>query len=237
MKARSVLVALASVTAVLWWAPAALAGGPNIASAPQVAYGQRDFGNTVTDNGRSSGEPGFDYLDAGCGDGDSSWWTLSVIAGDQVTINFEGRATTALAFPVGTNDYNVTNTEAYAHVDSQGQKRSCPSTAPQTGSMPLDFYDCSGPEYGFPSPGPYDFVAYVRHRLNPYIGWRPYRAQHKTHFTLTGYLLNGQEVFEGLTCTVQQRWSGIWHTLGAVSGLPCHGTSSGAAPGAPRCYG
>jgi hypothetical protein len=54
----------------------------NIASAPTVAYGVQEFGNTATDSTPLQGL---------CPDIETdTWWLLPVLAGDAVTINFEG---------------------------------------------------------------------------------------------------------------------------------------------------
>jgi hypothetical protein len=62
--------------------PAFAAGGATIASAPTVAYGQQEFGNTATDSTVAQ--------DLCHGSDQTSWWLASVTAGDRLTIDFGG---------------------------------------------------------------------------------------------------------------------------------------------------
>jgi hypothetical protein len=133
--------------------PAFAAGGKDIASAPAVSYGQLLAGNTATDGGSP-----------GCW-GHESWWTLPVIAGDRVTIDFDG-VEYETAWPVGTTDYNREHTEWTQKVEvGENGKGEGVFTAPRTGAMPLllSTHDCNFGGDG--AAGPYSFTAYVRHAL------------------------------------------------------------------------
>ncbi len=68
----------AGLACLLIGAPTALAdGGPKIAGAPTIPFGEPQFGNTLN-GGRS--------LDGAY----NSYWSLPVIAGDQITIEWRG---------------------------------------------------------------------------------------------------------------------------------------------------
>jgi hypothetical protein len=148
-------------------AAAALAdGGATIASAPAVVYGQQQFGNST--NGGPDGADSF-----GCET--DSWWLLPTIAGDHVTVDWEGghSVTRVALFPVGVTDYNARisglNGNQLALVSPNGAGRGeLTFTAPKTGSMPLAFQvgTCVG-DGG--EPGPYDFVATVEHAVRLFV--------------------------------------------------------------------
>lgn len=139
-------------------------GGPTIAGAPPIAFGQPEFGNTVT-GGRS--------LDGRY----NSYWSLSVIAGDQVTIEWEGQSSSPPdipqldVYPVGTTDTNVVITHPVASKTPASKTphgngvAGLTFTAPKTGTMPTDF-ETRGCLFGRGCghfAGPYAFIAYVRH--------------------------------------------------------------------------
>jgi hypothetical protein len=133
------------------------AGGSSIATAPAVTYGQQEIGNTATGQ----------YLEDSCGfliGGHRSYWGLSVLAGDKVTINWEGTPGTHLdLMPVGTTDYTLFQTDPALYQDlSSNGKNQAQYTAPATGVMPLFFRVCT---YSGEEPGPYAFIATVQHQL------------------------------------------------------------------------
>jgi hypothetical protein len=128
-------------------------GGAQISGAPVVTYGVQEFGNTATDHGEG---------DEGCAgnSGNSSWWALPVMAGDSVTIDWEGNAEYLDVLPVGTTDFTVSSAPIFVSSDrSENDKQQLVFSAPVTGSVPLDFSNCDGRQ------GPYDFTAYVQHEV------------------------------------------------------------------------
>lgn len=134
-------------------------GGTNIASAPAVVFGTQQFGNTATDNGETP-----------CGEHGTadSWWQMQVRAGDKITVDWEGHGGKLLVFPTGTTDFNVTSTEPRVNEAIGGNgKQEVIFVAPTDGMMPVDFdYDCTfDNDHGFApfDPGPYDFIATVKH--------------------------------------------------------------------------
>lgn len=193
-------LALAGVAVV---SPAFASGGKDIASAPLVAYGQQEFGNTAIDSPEDD-----------CPGGDS-WWTLAVASGDRITIDYEGAAEVESVFPIGTSDFNVEDTSAYqySYLASNG-KQEAKFTAPATGMMPLDFLAGTCMDEG--EPGPYDFTAYVTHGV----------ALAMTHFrsvkhmgtivvsarTPDGGLINDQ----ALSVDVQMKRGSHWATIGSA---------------------
>jgi hypothetical protein len=155
---------LLGVAALAVPASALGSGGAAIASAPTVVYGKQLFGNTATDDG------GKTLSD--CVDGES-WWTLPVLAGDQIKIDYEGGLDYMQAWNVGTTDFNIhtaPNPQQF-HIGSNDKEESI-IKAPIAGNMPLRFYsfneegfcifEGSGDDY---APGPYDFTATVQHAL------------------------------------------------------------------------
>jgi hypothetical protein len=194
---------------------AAASGGTNVASAPSIVYRQQEFGNTVTDNGESPGEPVSFHLDAGCANGNSSWWTLSVQAGDKVTIDFEGGASTMLVYRVGTTDFNLLSTDSFLESDMpNNDKQEATFSTPASGSMPVDFYDCADQ----PAPGPYDFTASVLHGLvvSLNVGAVNHR-KHRTAFVVALHSPSGGGVSNpALRSDVQILAHGRWVTLRTI---------------------
>ena len=151
---------LAALIGLVFAAAAAVAdGGATIAAAPAVVYGQQQFGNSTNGGADASG--------FSCEH--DSWWSLPTIAGDHVTVDWEGgRSVSRVAlFPVGATDYNARISGLSGNqltlVSPNGTGRGeLTFTAPKTGSMPLAFQvgTCVG-DGG--EPGPYDFVASVKH--------------------------------------------------------------------------
>lgn len=158
MKLSIPLGALASLALA---APALADGGKDIASATPVVYGQQQFGNTA--NGGVDAD-----------DDHRSWWALGVTAGDRVTIKWQAQhLDTALhVLPVGTDDFNFPDADAFAS-DFLGDtgRSQLAFNAPRTGTMPMEFR-VSYKE----AAGPYDFTAYVKHAIRlsvPRAGSRP----------------------------------------------------------------
>lgn len=135
-------------------AAASADGGSSIATAPTVAYGQQQIGNTAT---------GALHKDC-CGGGTFySFWGLPVLAGDEVTIDWESvaRETDLKLMPVGTTDYTFQQTEEAAHDYLKGNNKSqLRYRAPVSGVLPMAFEIEDND-----NPGPYAFTASVQHVL------------------------------------------------------------------------
>lgn len=145
------------LAAALAFVPAAgAAGGSTIASAPQVTPGTQYFGDTST--GTLSGDCPADY------------WSASLAAGDQVTVDWasqfdsenEDYANTLYVYPAGTTDFSINNMSP-AQEFSIGSNHRAESIfkANKAGSYPLVFwrhYYCGGGPGG-----PYDFTVAVKH--------------------------------------------------------------------------
>ena len=150
-------LAQGAICALLLLSPhaAVASGGANVSTAPQVSYGQQEFGNTATDHGEQT-ENHCLYL----GETGNSWWNLPVNAGDRVTIDFESDPSIDVGlavFAVGTSDFQVgtVGESHYATPDGNGKAQSI-FTATVTGTMPMDFFECD-------TPGPYDFTVQIQH--------------------------------------------------------------------------
>ena len=188
-------------------------GGATIASAPAVVYSQQQFGNST--NG------GPDALGFSCIT--DSWWSLPAIAGDHVTVDWEGgRSVSRVAlFAVGATDYNARisglNGNQLALVSPNGTGRGeLTFTAPRSGSMPLAFQvsTCVG-EGG--APGPYDFVATVRHAVRLFV---PVGALRRgAAVTVQVRDPDGRPItIPALRVSLQvQRPGGHWRTVGQAS--------------------
>jgi hypothetical protein len=182
------------------------AGGATIATAPSVSYGQQLFGNTATDDG---GETLSDCVDG------ESWWTLPVLAGDQVKIDYEGGLDYMQVWGVGTTDFNIHTAPSpqQFHIGSNDKEESIVKAA-IAGSMPMRFYSfdeegfCifsgSGDDY---VPGPYDFTAVVQHALaaalTPVVGIY-------TNSIVTGAasLVDGSSLPDGVIFNLVAKWHG-----------------------------
>jgi hypothetical protein len=196
-------------------APAFATAGATIASAPAVSYGVQEFGNTATDSTSAQGLCDGDSVD--------TWWLLPVLAGDKVTIDFEGAGWAYEAvYAVGTTDFSISQNRApvqFEHRPGNGFGQAVFSAA-QDGSMPLDFatYDCDfGPSV---DPGPYDFTASVQHKVVLGLGLtRTSRRRHRSNFALQVHRPDGQPLSDpNLRATAQLLTHGRWVNL--ASGEP-----------------
>jgi hypothetical protein len=213
------LVVLAVLSGACFWAPPALAsGGSSIASAPTIVYGQQEFGNTAMDNCSALQEPALSNQTA------ESWWLAHVTAGDRVTIDFEGTRSPARSvyaaelWPVGTTDFTFpgvddwTGPETMTLAGENGKAEMVVNSVPRSGMMPLvfaDWYNCDGP-----NGGPYDFTAYVLHRLVLSMSARSNRRQHRTYFYVGAHNPDGVPVSNGLHPAFQLFYGGKWHPVG-----------------------
>jgi hypothetical protein len=185
------------------------AGGSSIASAPAVVYGQQMFGNSATDGGANPARECAHQPQNG-------WWTLSVVAGDIVTIDWEAPPTQYLeVFPTRTTNFSLAQAHSFASsaISSNGHAQ-LRFTATVGGVMPMvigtEACDTSG------DPGPYSFTAYVMHAVRlslPRLGrLYPRSLQVGVHAP------DGTPISDpGLSVEVQLRWHGHWHTIGTAT--------------------
>lgn len=194
-------------------ASAAAEGAVAIAGAPVAAYGQQEFGNTT--NGFSSPGECEDFAL-------SQWWTLSVVAGDHITFDWEAQeADTHLSlYPVGTTDFNYPQVKAALSLGlNQNNKNEGTLDATKSGAMPLVFVSQSGGCGTRPRPGPYNFTVYVVHEVRLSV---PRIRLHRQ-----GYVAVGVHDPEGgpitaptLTVSLELKVGRAWRTIGT-------GTASG----------
>jgi hypothetical protein len=186
-------------------APAIADGGTDIASAPAIAPGVMEFGNTNDA-----------LLPYGCDEQIADFWTIDLIAGDKVTFNWGSESDFVQdidIFPPGTNDYNIEsqhdNGKYVTDTVGENGKEQTVFTASQTGNYPLDFNAGCGSD----DPGPYYFTAYVDHGLVLSLQQKPAR-HHSTTFRLALHTPNGAAVSAStLTATYADKVRGRWTTL------------------------
>ncbi|HEY5053191.1 MAG TPA: hypothetical protein VII45_07245 [Solirubrobacterales bacterium] len=194
--------------------PAAAEGGTSIAAGPLVPYGQQQFGNTANAGHLGGYEIG-------------SFWNLEVIAGDQVTLDWEAKRGTHLeVFPAGTTDFNFDPGQKFKvqGLNSEG-KGELGFTAPQTGTMPMALLTVE--EYA----GPYSFTAFVKHGLVLALP----RVSHLGH---VGKITVGVHTPDGglaaaspIKVKIEARHAGRWLAIGAA---PVVGSSARVSVQAPR---
>ncbi len=202
----ALVTALASVLAFSLQASAD--GGTSIAGAPAVTPGLQQFGNTAAGSV------------IGCGH--AQFWTLTVVAGDEVTIDWEAATVRPglAVFPVGTTDFSLGDASAYAsfRLNSNGKAQST-FIAPTTGAMPVTF-DTSGCADRYH--GPYDFTFYIKHATvvsfqRPAVLARTGTLQVSVHNP------DGAAITSGVEALVQARLgSEAWATVGSamLTGAP-----------------
>lgn len=184
---------------VLPQAQASASGGASIASAPLVVYGQQEFGNTASDGGNAS--PNGVSLDCDNGPNYESLWNLPVVAGDKVTIDYEGAIGGLLIFETGTTDYSVGSARYRESYPGENRKGEFVFSAPRTGIMPINFFlGCAS--YG---PGPYDFTAADRHKLILSLAPRAYIIPTNT-LTAQVHLADGSPAPDGLAFWLRAYW-------------------------------
>ena len=157
MRSWSCTAALAGSVAFASLLPGvARAEGTSIADATPVVYGQQEFGNTHNGTINADGVR-------------SSWWSLSVTAGDNVVIDWEApdylhnEYPQLVVYPVGTTDFNYEKANGASDGLNANGHQETRITAQTTGVMPLAFESDEGccDEH----PGPYDFTATVQHAV------------------------------------------------------------------------
>lgn len=179
-------------------ATASAEGGKSIASAPLVAYGQQQLGNTAT------GLFMHNSCFFGFEDAYASFWGVNVLAGDELIVDWESVAkeTEFFLLPVGTTDYTVAQTSAAATDELPGNNKSqLTYRAPVSGLMPLYFWVCGELD----DTGPYAFTANVKHAV--FTSLAPRGAIRPTATLLgTATLADGTPVPDGLVFTLTARW-------------------------------
>jgi hypothetical protein len=188
-------------------APAVAEGGPSIAAATPIVFGQQEFGSTAA---------GAQVRDYGFG-----FWALNVVAGDRVTIDWEAQSGHPQldVYAAGTTDFAVVNATAVATQRlTENGRNELVLTAPATGAMPVELSaigtGCGCPE-GRDDRGPYDFAATVRHALSvsmPRVRKLPTRGILRVGVrNPEGGLISDP----GLTVTLQLKRPGAaWKTIG-----------------------
>lgn len=153
MRFRVSMLCCAAVAALSVFTSTALAeGGNSIATGPIVVYGHHEFGNTAL--GAHLKYP----------DGWTQFFNLKVVAGDQLTIDWESVPSSngqLLLFPAGTSDYTLGGQGSIAaqRMNSEG-KNEMHYTATVAGTLPLVVCTKTGPGAS------YNFTAYVKHAVS-----------------------------------------------------------------------
>lgn len=205
------IILLAVAVASASTAAADAEGGPSITTAPAVAPGQQEFGNMKTPLEPQSSCA--KYL---------SWWSLLVIGGDTVQIDWEAQASNAdiAVFPAGTTDFNFPQMQALSsgYVNSN-HKSELTFQATQAASVPLQF--SAVPSCGTGVGGPYSFTAYITHGLS--VGL-PHLSSLRAKGTLTVpvHSPEGGPINDPVQVEVQIKGRGAWQRLGV-------GTASNSA--------
>jgi hypothetical protein len=158
LRCAALTVAVGTASLSVGSATALADGGPTIAAATPVAYGQLESGSTATGGASTDGSGGSE-----------SYWALPVTNGDDVTIDWQapldgaGNGPVLSAYEIGTNDGNVVTAAPFASdtLGTNGQDEMV-FTADATGVMVLQFESGEG---GESAPGPYQFTASVSHAV------------------------------------------------------------------------
>jgi hypothetical protein len=132
--------------------------GTSIATAPSAVAGQQEFGNLVYGFKREDGCSNQVY---------ESFWTLSVTAGDEITVDWETQMDLGMAvYPAGTSDFTVAKTGRVltSHIGANGKEQAT-LTASASGNMPIVFTTEPGGCDFDGSPGSYAFTVYITHEL------------------------------------------------------------------------
>jgi hypothetical protein len=220
MRRAVCLISLGIASLLVMPGTAAASGGASIASAPVVAYGQQEFGNTATDGGTN---PGSLSLEQVCSNtGTNGWWNLPVTAGDAVTVNWEAPSESyAMAFPVGTTDFNLVGAEAVTHeIVSSNGKAALWFRATVSGTMPfvIGANACPSPTRGPGAlSGPYSFTAYVKHEVRLSVPHRRVLAPHGT-LAVSVHSSEGRPISDpDLQVLVQIQSQGHWRGIGSAT--------------------
>ncbi len=187
--------------------PAWAEGGASIAAAPAVIYGQQEFGSLS----QGPNVNGCTYR---------SWWAVTVMAGDELTVDWEAQDRYAYLhlYPPGTTDFTFPQTSQVAESSlNDNLKAELTYQATQTGSLPLEFYASSDCDVA--PPGPYSFTANVVHTLRLFIA-------HRGRLPLSGTLAVGVHTPVGepitdpnLQVTLEVKVRGHWYTVGTATAV------------------
>jgi hypothetical protein len=213
-----VTAACATALAVVGAAGARSAnGGANIGSAPAVQIGTQEFGNAADGVYQS--------------DIAASYWKLSLVSADQVTIDWESSQNSYSDFaahvldvwPSNTTDFSINNADPVQNfgVGSNGKAEST-FTASSTGVFPIMF---RGDSFNDPSQaaGAYDFVVTVKHKLVAHLTQATASLlvkgrtafPHKGTFAVQAFSADGKPVANGAVgTTLSANYGGAWHTIG-----------------------
>jgi hypothetical protein len=198
----AVLVASAFVSTAATSAGAE--GGPGIAAAPIVAFGQQEFGNLATPDARCI------Y---------ASWWQLPVVTGDTIRIDWEvhDEGVHLHVWPPGTTEFNFETRESLKLVPNPNLKTESSFSATQTGDMPVRFAVAEQHCPVVNVPGPYSFTAYDTHGLSLAL---PNTAALRDEGTLTVAVhdpAGGPISDPGIQVQLQIKGRGSWQTIGLAS--------------------
>lgn len=206
---RLAALIVAATAFVVGAGAAAAGGGSNIATATPIALGQQEFGNTTTG----------DYHGGG-----ASYWKVSLIAGDRLTVDWESQegsnglsdAPTFSVIQLGKTDFNLYtcdgNTYARctaADFEQQANLKGEAVFSPTRTGLYTVFFEVSDSSYG----GPFYFVATVKHRV-------VLSMQHVAAIRTNGSVAvnaqdpDGNPLNGGVNITLYGYWSGAWHPLG-----------------------
>jgi hypothetical protein len=187
-------------------------GGASIASAPAVTYGQQEFSN-MAGGSHVTAECGlFGGFGGCCESYYHQFWSLSVLAGDMLTIDWESELPELelKLVPVGTTDFTLNKNKPVAEQQLENNgKNELKYRAPQSGSLPMDFKLCKV------APGPYDFTVYVSHTVRLFLDRR---AKLPTRGTVAVSVrtLDGSPISDSaLEVKLQVELHGHWHTVGS----------------------
>ncbi len=192
---------------------AAAYGGTSIAQAPTITPGQQLFGDTSIGNYPRS-----------CRDhGTADFWKLQLVAGDDVTINWETTGDYLRVidvWPANTDDFNINNREPFQiFFLGANRKQQSKFTANASGAYPLVFNNSCG------GTGPYSFVTYVTHRLTLFAPRAPRASTRTTRLVVRVRTPDGQPITDSrLRVKLEGSWRGTWH--GLASAAPQSGRAS-----------
>lgn len=205
---RCLALGLTGLVMLLLSPTASLAeGGQSIAAAPAVVFGQQEFGSLS-----HGAEVGSEH----CIPVYRSWWTLPVMAGDAVTIDWEAQDRYARLnlFASGTTDFTYPQTSPVIRSElNANSKAELTYSASQTGSLPLEIEGGSDSSCNA-GLGPYAFIASVKHTVRLFI---PHRATLPRQGTVpvSVHTAEGGMISDpGLQIDLQLGSHGHWQTIG-----------------------
>jgi hypothetical protein len=184
-------------------------GGESIATAPVVQYGQQEFGSLVHGPEESFGH---------CIPVYGAWWVLPVVAGDALTIDWEGqyREDFIDLFAIGTTDFNLTPGAVVVSLQlGANSKGEANYRVPRTGNLPVEFVGYNDFMCDI-VPGPYAFTAYVKHTVRLALARRATLPRVGTLPVAVHNPDGGPVNDPGLQVSVQLRSRGGWVTVGSA---------------------